>query len=182
MKGFKTATVSGLVLNASDAVEGGPEAGGRRGVRDREHRRRRGAVEPGERAEFGIITGTQIRELVLNNRNYEQLLEAAAGRFVWQRDERPDVHRRVACLRVTSNQVQFSVNGGRPTANNWTIDGADNVDRGANLTCWHTPAWMRSLKLQTLRGTYEAEYGRSASALINVVTRFRHQRAAWRRV
>ena len=29
---------------------------------------------------------------------------------------------------------------------------------------------MRSLKLQTLRGTYEAEYGRSASAQVNVVT------------
>jgi hypothetical protein len=64
----------------------------------------------------------------------------------------------------TSAQVAFSVNGSRPTANNWTIDGADNVDRGANLTLLAYPSVDAISEVVTLRGTYEAEYGRSASA------------------
>src|ERR1019366_6427328 len=70
-----------------------------------------------------------------------------------------------------SNVVALSINGDRPTANNWTIDGADNVDRGSNLTLLAYPSVDAISEVQTLRGTYEAEYGRSASGQINVVTR-----------
>ena len=116
-------------------------------------------------------TGTQIRELVLNNRNYEQLLTLQPG---------------VSYGSATNDQLYigsvvpsgFLRPGGllrsmatRPTANNWTIDGADNVDRGANLTLLAYPSVDAICRSSvTLRGTYEAEYGRSASAQVNVVT------------
>ncbi len=52
MKGFKTATVTGLVLNANDELEGRPEAGrGRRRPRRLTIVARPGAGEPGERQE-----------------------------------------------------------------------------------------------------------------------------------
>ena len=34
----------------------------------------------------------------------------------------------------TAATLPYSINGNRNSANNWTVDGADNVDRGSNLT------------------------------------------------
>jgi len=33
-----------------------------------------------------------------------------------------------------SNALTFLINGGRTDQNSWTVDRADNLDRGANLT------------------------------------------------
>ncbi len=43
--------------------------------------------------------------------------------------------------------------------------------RGANLTLLAYPSVDAIAEVQTLRGSYEAEYGRNASGVINVVTR-----------
>src|ERR1035437_5467310 len=118
----------------------------------------------------GLIDGTQVRELVLNNRNYEQLLTLQPG-VSYGSSTNDQLYIGAVLPSGTSNVVAFSINGDRPTANNWTIDGADNVDRGANLTLLAYPSVDAIAEVQTLRGTYEAEYGRSASGQINVVTR-----------
>jgi hypothetical protein len=70
-----------------------------------------------------------------------------------------------------ANTVNFSVNGGRNTDNNWTIDGADNVDRGSNLTLLTYPSVDAIAEIKTLRGQYSAEFGRSASGQVDVVTK-----------
>src|ERR1700754_2884523 len=80
----------------------------------------------------GLINGTQIRELALNNRNYEQLLVLQPG--VSYGGTTDQLYIGVSLPSGTSAQAAFSINGSRPTSNNWTIDGSDNVDRGANLT------------------------------------------------
>ena len=67
--------------------------------------------------------------------------------------------------------MNFSVNGGRSTSNNWTIDGADNVDRGANLTLLTYPSVDAISEIKTLRGQYSAQFGRSASGQVDVVTK-----------
>ena len=118
---------------------------------------------------------------MLNNRNYEQLLTLQPG-VSYGNATSDQLYIGVSNPLGPSNQVQFSVNGGRPTANNWTIDGADNVDRGANLTLLAYPSVDAIAEVQTLRGTYEAEYGRSASAPDQRGDRFRHQRPPWRRL
>jgi hypothetical protein len=117
----------------------------------------------------GLINGTQVRELVLNNRNYEQLVQLQPG--VAYGGANDQLYIGVSLPAGTSNQVSFAINGQRPTANNWTIDGADNVDRGANLTLLAFPSVDAIAEFKTLRGTYTAEFGRSASGAINVVTR-----------
>jgi hypothetical protein len=38
------------------------------------------------------------------------------------------------------NRADFSIKGARTTMNNWTVDGADNVDRGANVTLLNYPS------------------------------------------
>jgi hypothetical protein len=169
MKGFKTATETGIVLNASDElrmdeklVVGAPTETVTIVADAAQLNMENGQSE-------GLINGTQIKELVLNNRNYEQLLTLQPG-VSYGNATNDQLYIGASLPSGTSAQVAFSVNGDRPTANNWTIDGADNVDRGANLTLLSYPSVDAIAEVQTLRGSYEAEYGRSASALINVVT------------
>ena len=72
-----------------------------------------------------------------------------------------------------TNVVNFSVNGARTSGNAWTVDGADNVDRGSNFTLLTYPSVDAIAEFKTLmmRGAYSAEFGRSASGQINVVTK-----------
>ena len=117
----------------------------------------------------GLINGTQIRELAMNNRNYEQLLLLQPGvSFGGASDQ---LYIGTSLPAGTSNQVAFSINGSRPTSNNWTIDGADNVDRGANLTLLSYPSVDAIAEFKTLRGNYLAEFGRNASGQIDVIIR-----------
>lgn len=168
-KGFKTADVTHVVLNANEQ-------------RKVDERLAIGAasetvsivanqvpVNLENGMSEGVVTGTQIRQLVLNNRNYEQLLTLQPG--VSYGGTSDQLYIGVSLPAGTSNQVAFSINGQRPTANNWTLDGADNVDRGANLTLLTFPSVDAIDQFVTLRGTYLAEYGRSASGQVNVITR-----------
>jgi hypothetical protein len=170
MKGFKTATVSGLVVNASDALKLDQRLEVGAATETVNVVANQAAINLENGMSAGLITGTQIRELVLNNRNYEQLLILQPG-VSYGNATSDQLYLGVSNPLGPSNQVAFSIGGDRPTANNWTIDGADNVDRGANLTLLAYPSVDAISEIQTLRGAYEAEYGRSASGQINVVTR-----------
>jgi hypothetical protein len=170
MKGFKTATVSALVLHASDALKVDEKLAVGSATETVNIVANAAQLNLENGMSEGLINGTQIRELVLNNRNYEQLLSLQPG-VSYGNATSDQIYIGVTSPLGPSNQVQFSINGDRPTANNWTIDGADNVDRGANLTLLSYPSVDAIAEVQTLRGTYEAEYGRSASGQINVVTR-----------
>src|SRR6266496_662488 len=117
----------------------------------------------------GLITGTEIRELAINTRNYEQLVALTPGVSTGLASDQLYVG--VTNPTGLSNQINFSVNGGRPTQNNWSVDGADNVDRGANLTLLTYPSVDSIEEFRVVRGQYDAEYGRSSSGQINVITR-----------
>jgi len=117
----------------------------------------------------GLISGAQIRELAINTRNYEQLVALTPG--VTTNLASDQLYVGVSNPQGTSNQINFSVNGGRPTQNNWSVDGADNVDRGANLTLLSYPSVDSIEEFRVIRGQYDAEYGRSSSGQINVITR-----------
>ncbi|HYL37323.1 MAG TPA: carboxypeptidase regulatory-like domain-containing protein [Bryobacteraceae bacterium] len=117
-----------------------------------------------------LISGTQVRELALNTRNYEQLVRlmpgvvfTGLGDQLYQGVTNP--------FSGASNQVAFAMNGGRTSQNNWTIDGADNIDRGANLTLLNYPSVDAIEEFNVLRGEYNAEFGRNASGMINVITK-----------
>jgi len=116
----------------------------------------------------GLISGTQVRELSLNNRNYEQLVALQPGVSYGGGDQ---LYVGVMNPNGDDNSVAFSVNGARDNANNWTIDGADNVDRGSNSTLLNYPSVDSIAEFKVLRGMYDAEFGRGAGGQINVVTK-----------
>jgi len=116
----------------------------------------------------GLITGKQIRELPLNNRNYEQLITLQPGVTSNAADQ---IYVGTTNPSGQVNIVSFSVNGNRQSQNNWTIDGADNVDHGSNITLLVYPSVDSISEFKIERSNYGAEFGRSASGQINVVTR-----------
>ncbi|MHB8486292.1 MAG: carboxypeptidase-like regulatory domain-containing protein [Candidatus Acidiferrales bacterium] len=119
-------------------------------------------VETSSGAQETTITGTQIRELQLNNRNFEQLLALQPG-----------------VSSTLPDQIQFgitntdsvSVNGARTSANNWTVDGADINDSGSNLTLLNVPSVDALSEFTLERSTYDAQYGRSGGGQVNVATK-----------
>jgi len=169
MKGFATASVTGLVLNASDALKVDRKLAVGSASETVTVVASQAQLNLENGMSEGLVTGTQVRELVLNNRNYEQLLTLQPG--VSYGGSNDQLYIGSSLPAGTANTVAFSINGSRATANDWTIDGADNVDRGANLTLLSYPSVDAISEFVTLRGTYEAEYGRSASGQVNVVTR-----------
>ena len=116
----------------------------------------------------GLISGVQIRQLSLNNRNYEQLVSLMPGVTSSASDQ---IYLGTTNPAGQTNVVSFSINGNRNSTNNWTVDGADNVDRGSNLTLLTYPSVDAIAEFKVLRGLYSPEFGRSAGGQINVVTK-----------
>jgi hypothetical protein len=119
-------------------------------------------------AAAGLVSGTQIRELALNGRNWEQLIILNPG--VSDAGNSDQLYVGVFAPQGTS-LVTFSMNGGRREQNNFMIDGADNVDRGSNLTLLSFPSVDSIAEFRVIRGQYDPEYGRAASGQVNVITR-----------
>jgi hypothetical protein len=71
----------------------------------------------------------------------------------------------------TAATIPYSVNGNRNSANNWTVDGADNVDRGSNQTLMTFPSVDSIAEFKVERELYTADTGRAGAAVINVITR-----------
>ncbi|HXP89206.1 MAG TPA: carboxypeptidase regulatory-like domain-containing protein [Bryobacteraceae bacterium] len=127
-------------------------------------------VELQSPAAQGLVTGQQVTELALNSRNYEQLITltpgvvyTGAGDQIYVGNNNP--------LSGQSNTVAFSLNGARTSQNSWTVDGADNLDRGANLTLLTYPSVDAIAEFRVLRGEYSAEFGRNAGGAVNVITK-----------
>lgn len=110
----------------------------------------------------GTVTGTQVRELALNNRNFEQLVLLQPG----VANALPD---KVGF--GLQNNTSISINGARDAANNWTVDGADINDSGSNLTLLNTPSIDAIREFTLERGNYDAAYGRSGGGQILVATK-----------
>ncbi len=125
-------------------------------------------VEQQSATASGLISGTQLRELSLNTRNSEQLVVLQPGVSYGGGDQ---LYVGVMNPNGEDNSVVFAINGARDNANNWTIDGADNVDRGSNSTLLNYPSVDSIAEFKVLRGMYNAEFGRSAGGQINVVTK-----------
>jgi hypothetical protein len=167
--GFKGATVTGLTLHVGDAltVNRSLSAGNAAETVTVTAEEARVNLEDG--ASSGLINNEQINEMPLVTRNYETLMNLQPG--VAYGGATDDLTRGPAGLSGSSSTVNFSVNGGRNTSNGWTIDGADNLDRGANLTLYTYPSPDAIAEFKTLRGQYSAQFGRNASGQIDVVTK-----------
>jgi hypothetical protein len=167
--GFKTATVTGLILHAADAltVNKALVAGSVSEVITVTAAEEQLNLE--DSTSQTLINSEQMSEMPLVTRNYEMLMNLQPGVAFGGASD--DLTRGPSGLSGASSTVAFSVNGGRTTSNGWTIDGADNLDRGANLTLYTYPSPDAIAEFKTLRGQYSAQFGRNASGQIDVVTK-----------
>lgn len=104
----------------------------------------------------GNIDRTQIVQLPFANRNPVSLALTVPG---------------VSTNRFASGRDTFSVNGSRGRSNNFLIDGTENNDISIAGQAFQVkiPDAVQEVNVQT--SNYDAEFGRAAGAVINVITR-----------
>jgi hypothetical protein len=120
------------------------------------------AIQTTTAEESGTVTGDQVRELALSNRNFEQLVLLQPG-VSNQLGDKPGFG--------LSSNTQISINGARTGANNWTVDGADINDSGSNGTLLNTPGIDAIQEFTLERSNYDASFGRSGGGQIVVATK-----------
>src|SRR5580700_10543158 len=110
----------------------------------------------------GTVTGEQITQLALNNRNFEQLVLLQPG-VANQLGDEPGFG--------LSSNTSIAINGARMGANNWTVDGADINDSGSNGTLLNTPSIDAIREFTLERSNYDASFGRSGGGQVVVSTK-----------
>ncbi len=106
------------------------------------------------------VSQKQVTQLPLNGRNFLQLLFLAGGAVETSGEQG-------SMRRDAGNAI--SINGARPTSNNYLLDGTSNTD-----TALGTPAVILSIdaiqEFKEQTATYSAEYGFSANQ-VNIVSK-----------
>ena len=118
--------------------------------------------ETGERS--GLVTGTQLQDLALNGRNYQDFLKTLPG---------------VITGTVTGSQTSSStgslgdshVNGTRTNQKELTVDGSSNIDTGNNVDTHASLNPDAIAEVKVLTSNFQAEYGRAGGAFISVVSK-----------
>jgi hypothetical protein len=159
LEGFQTYVASGVVLNVAEkhTLDMQLKAGT---VSERvEVTAENTSIQTTTAEESGTITGDQVRELALSNRNFEQLVLLQPG-VSNQLGDKPGFG--------LSSNTQISINGARTGANNWTVDGADINDSGSNGTLLNTPGIDAIQEFTLERSNYDASFGRSGGGQVVV--------------
>ena len=120
-------------------------------------------VETQSSALTSTITGRQVNDLVLNGRNFTQLVTLSPGIVNQTGSDEGKVG-------VYGN-VAYSMNGGRTEYNNWELDGGDNMDNGSNATLNVYPNPEAIAEFKVLTSNYGAQYGRNGSGTVEVETK-----------
>lgn len=109
-----------------------------------------------------LVSGNQVTELPLNNRNFIRLLETIPGVTSDLSDE--------ANFGLTST-TSVSINGMRRNGVNYVVDGVSNVDVGSNITLLSTPTVDSIQEFKVLSSNYTADVGRSGGGSVILTTR-----------
>ena len=109
-----------------------------------------------------LVSGNQVTELPLNNRNFIRLLETIPGVSSDLDDE--------SNFGLTS-RASVSINGLRRNAVNYLVDGVSNTDVGSNITLLSTPTVDSIQEFKVLTSNYTAEIGRSGGGAVIISTR-----------
>src|SRR5579863_9638320 len=111
------------------------------------------------------ITQSQVLNMALNQRHYESLVGLVPGAALQGSGTNP------AALTANYNNSVAVTNGQRLDGQNWSVDGGFNLDSGSNNSVFNQVGidFIREVDVQT--SNYDAEFGRSASSTVNVVTK-----------
>src|SRR5580692_11273578 len=111
------------------------------------------------------ITQDQIQNLALNQRHYESLIGLVPGSALQGSGTSP------AALTSNYNNSVAVTNGQRLDGQNWSVDGGFNLDSGSNNSVFNQVGADFIQEVDVQSSNYDAEFGRSASSTINVITR-----------
>jgi Carboxypeptidase regulatory-like domain len=111
------------------------------------------------------ITEQQVLNMALNQRHYESLIGLVPGAALQGSGTNP------AALTANYNNSVAVTNGQRLDGQNWSVDGGFNLDSGSNNSVFNQVGvdFIQEVDVQT--SNYDAEFGRSASSTINVITK-----------
>jgi len=163
-QGFKKLTRPNIALNASDKIALGEFALQIGAVTETIEVSATAMTLQTESVERGTaVTGTQIANTQVDGRIALDMAKLIAG---------------VQVTTGTSYAVaganggnQFTANGARPSQNQVTINGIGNVDTGNNGGLNVQVSNDAIAEFKMLTGTYQAEFGRSAGAQVQMVTK-----------
>ena len=114
----------------------------------------------------GTVTGKELTSLMLNGRNFTQLIALTPG--VSNQTGQDEA------LVGVKGSVKYSVNGGRVEYNSYEIDGGDILNaslNGSSSTLIVYPSIDAIGSLQVLTSNYGAMWGRSASGITTATTK-----------
>jgi Carboxypeptidase regulatory-like domain/TonB-dependent Receptor Plug Domain len=111
----------------------------------------------------GTITGKELTQLLLNGRNFTQLVTLVPGVSNQTGQDEGVVG--------AQGSIAYSFNGGRTEYNNWEVDGGDNLDNGSNFSLNVYPSVEAIQEVQVLTSNYGAQYGRNGSGTVEVETK-----------
>jgi len=111
------------------------------------------------------ITQDQVLDMALNQRHYESLVGLVPGAALQGSGTNP------AALTANYNNSVADINGQRLDGQNWSVDGGFNLDSGSNNSVFNQVGIDFIQEVAVQASNYDAEFGRSASATINVVTK-----------
>jgi len=114
----------------------------------------------------GTITQKEATNLMLNGRNFTQLITLTAG----VSNQTGQDEAKVGVI----GSVKYSVNGGRVEYNSFEVDGSDVLNAGlsgAESTLVVYPSLDAIQEVKVLTSNYGAQYGRTASGSVQVTTK-----------
>jgi hypothetical protein len=164
MTGFKRLLRSGQVLSANQRLATGPlalEIGGTQESVTVSGRVE--AVQTASAERSGVITRQQIDNLQVQSRDPIELWAKLPGVITDGAG--------TAALQAPQSVRDISIMGARRNNKNITIDGVTAMNTVTNQAMTVTPNLDSVEEVQVLLSNYQAEYGRSAGAGINIITR-----------
>lgn len=121
-------------------------------------------VETTSTALGGLVDDKKIRDLPLNGRNFAQLALLQPGVTAYNSE--------VSNVLVGTG-LKFSVNGARPSNNNFMLDGVNMADTGGatpGSATGQTLGVEAIREFSVLTNTYSAAFGRNSGGVINIVS------------
>src|SRR3984957_9069740 len=111
------------------------------------------------------ITNQEVENVPLNQRHYESLVGLIPGAALQSSG--------LSAASITSgyNNTIADINGLRLDGQNWSVDGGWNLDAGSNNSVFNEVGIDFIQEVDVQSSNYDAEFGRSASATVNVVTK-----------
>jgi hypothetical protein len=161
-QGFRKLDLKNVVLNANDKLSVGDlslDVGAVEQIVEVVSEGQQLKTESGERSD--ALVGEQLQNVAVNSRTYLALAAVTPGVIVTGNFQ----------VAGHAGLGTISANGARFNQNQLTLNGIGNVDTGNNGDQLATVSLDSVQEYKILTSNYQAEYGRSAGAQINVVTK-----------